>query len=679
MNEELQYFNEDAQEQLQLMESALLDAMDQGVNSEYIGSIFRAMHTIKGISGMFSFDTIVSFTHIAENLMDAVRNSKIDLDQELMMLLLQCKDHVSTMVRLSVDSSPYPQEVLDEDAHLKAMIQHFLNPKKYSKPVNEEQFVQTQPTVAVTKKGWHLSLFLKDSFFETGMDLISILSFLRKSVTISAITPLLDILPNLKEMDPFFPYVAFEIDFEGDIDKSEIEEAFEFVEDDVELYITPLKNDTAATAPSVQDEQEQKDESQEFQHNQTVVPEIAVPKQDIKVESAVEHQKMVAKAPSQSLRVDSQKIDSLIDIISEMVIANAKIARHVDEHFNTELEEISLEFDALLQQLRDNVMNIRMVPVGESFEKFRRVVSDVAHKLSKKINFTIIGGDTELDKTVIEKIADPLIHMLRNAVDHGIEAPEVRLQNNKEESGNVTLRTYPESGSIIIEIEDDGKGLSKDFLMNKAISKGIIASNQVMSEAEAFQLIFAPGFSTAEVISDISGRGVGMDVVKKNIEALKGKVELSSVVGQGSKFTIKLPLTLAIIDGFLFHVGNTSYIIPLDMVVEVVEHVQSDKYSGDIFDLRGTPLPLLHVKDFYNEESCLDCDRQNIIVVSYGNERMGLVVDELFGEHQTVIKSLGKLFKNAPALYGASILGNGEMALIFDIPALFELVKKESR
>jgi two-component system chemotaxis sensor kinase CheA len=593
------------------------------------------------------------------------------------MLLLKCKDHVSIMVRLSVDSSPYPQEVLDEDAHLKAMVQHYLNPKKYPKPSGEEEVSVVKQTVLVTK-GWHLSLFLKDSFFETGMDLISILSFLRKSVTIQSITPLLDILPDIKKIDPFFPYIAFEIDFVGDIDKSEIEEAFEFVEDDVELYITPLEVEEICAQEELKTEGEEEFVEPVLEESSVVQELIEQPKVETKIQAPTE-QKTPPKAPAQSLRVDSQKIDSLIDIISEMVIANAKIARHVEENFNVELEEISLEFDALLQQLRDNVMNIRMVPVGESFEKFRRVVSDVAYKLGKKINFTILGGDTELDKTVIEKIADPLIHMLRNAVDHGIEKPDVRMQNGKEESGNVTLRTYPESGSIIIEIEDDGKGLSKEFLMNKAISKGMIAPNQIMSDSEAFNLIFAPGFSTAEVISDISGRGVGMDVVKKNIEALKGKVELSSVVGQGSKFTIKLPLTLAIIDGFLFQVGKTSYIIPLDMVVEVVEHVESAKYSDNIFDLRGSALPLLHVREFYNEEACEVCDRRNIIVVSYGRDRMGLLVDELYGEHQTVIKSLGKLFENAPALYGASILGTGEMALIFDIPALFELVKKESR
>ena len=663
MNEELFYFNEDASEQLQMMESALLDAMDKGSNSEYIGTIFRAMHTIKGIAGMFNFETIVSFTHRAENLMDAVRNGKIELDETLLMLLLRCKDHVSSLVKSAVDSLALTSELLKEDEELKTTIENYLHVSPHQQTTPQ----QNVDSVEISSKLWHISLKLKENFFETGMDLLAIIAFLKKLGSINSIKPILEHLPILSEMDPFIPYVEFEIDFEGDVDKAEIVEVFEFVEDDIVLNVTPLQYDelksTIAPIP-------------------LHVEPIASHNELQNIESQNESPVKSLKNITQSLRVDSSKIDSLIDIISEMVIVNAKISRHVEQNFDPDLEEVSLEFDSLLEQLRDSVMNIRMVPVGDSFEKFRRVVNDVAHKLGKKINFTILGGDTELDKTVIEKIADPLIHMLRNAVDHGIEIPTLRTQNGKDEFGKVELRTYPESGSIVIEIEDDGKGLSKEFLMEKARSKGIISATQEMSDAQAYQLIFEPGFSTAEVISDISGRGVGMDVVKKNIEALKGRVELSSVVGEGSRFTIRLPLTLAIIDGFLFRVGKTAYIIPLDMISEVVEYTSKQKIhmlNSNLFDLRGTAVSLLNVRDFYHEQECLECERANIIVVTYANQKMGLLVDELYGEHQTVIKPLGKLFQNAPALYGASILGSGEIALIFDIPALFEIINKESK
>ena len=665
MNEELFYFNEDASEQLQMMESALLDAMDKGSNSEYIGTIFRAMHTIKGIAGMFNFETIVSFTHRAENLMDAVRNGKIELDETLLMLLLRCKDHVSSLVKSAVDSLVLSSELLKEDVELKSTIENYLHVDTHKRitPQQNRQEINTFSNL------WHISLKLKESFFDTGMDLLAIIAFLKKIGTIHNIKPILDHIPVLSEIDPLIPYMDFEIDFEGDVDKAEIVEVFEFVEDDIVLDVTPIQKIEAVSATSI--------ESSTLLHVETPTPKIS-----LEVEPQNEAPVKSLKNISQSLRVDSSKIDSLIDIISEMVIVNAKISRHVEQNFDPDLEEVSLEFDSLLEQLRDSVMNIRMVPVGDSFEKFRRVVNDVAHKLGKKINFTILGGDTELDKTVIEKIADPLIHMLRNAVDHGIEMPQARVQNGKDEFGKVELRTYPESGSIVIEIEDDGKGLSKEFLMEKARSKGIISAMQEMTDAQAYQLIFEPGFSTAEVISDISGRGVGMDVVKKNIEALKGRVELSSIVGEGSCFTIRLPLTLAIIDGFLFRVGKTAYIIPLDMISEVVEYTSKQKIhmlNSNLFDLRGTAVSLLDVRDFYHEQECLECERANIIVVTYANQKMGLLVDELYGEHQTVIKSLGKLFQNAPALYGASILGSGEIALIFDIPALFEIINKESK
>jgi len=652
MNEELHYFNEDAAEQLQMMESALLDAMDKGANEEYIGTIFRAMHTIKGVAGMFSFEEIISFTHIAENLMDAVRKGKIALDENLLMLLLECKDHVGELVACAVSSAPIALHVKEKDALLKATIQEYLQlpteiSKSMAQPVQEP----------VASNAWHISLKLKEHFFETGMDLLAIIAYLNRLGTIRLITPFFEELPILEAINPSTPYMRFEINFEGDVSREEIVEVFEFVEDDIELELSFL-TETLKT---------------QEKHLEEPAPQNEPLQTQIRAQTQIKQ----SSNPAQSLRVDSGKIDALIDTIGEMVITNARINKCIEKYADADLEEISMELAALLEELRSNAMNIRMVPVGDSFEKFRRVVSDVAHKLGKKINFTIQGADTELDKTVIEKIADPLLHMLRNSVDHGIELPQERVRAGKSEYGSIELRAYPESGTIVIEIEDDGKGLSFDMIIAKAKAKGMIQENEELTEAQVYKLIFEPGFSTAAVVSDISGRGVGMDVVKNNIEALRGEIELKSKVSKGSCFTIRLPLTLAIIDGFLFEVGQTQYIIPLDMVSEVVEFTQEHfvrMQESSLFDLRGTLLPLLDVRTYYNELPCAMCERRNIIVVKYGRHKMGLLVDELFGEYQTVIKPLGKLFKNAPGLYGASILGSGEIALIFDIPALFELL-----
>lgn len=590
--------------------------------------------------------------------MDAVRNGKIALDEDLLMLLLECKDHVGELVACAIASAPLGQNTLEKDELLKSVIKEYLQaPTENSKPI---------PQVAEESQSsnlWHISLHLKEHFFETGMDLIAIIAFLKRLGTLRSVTPMLELLPSLEDINPNKPYLSFEIDFEGDVSKADIVEVFEFVEDDIELSVVSSAKTQEIKAPKIE------------------APKLE-PLIEAKPVQAIQQKKppetKQASNPAQSLRVDSGKIDLLIDTISEMVIANARINKYIEKYADADLEEVSIELGTLLEELRNNVMNIRMVPVGDSFEKFRRVVNDVAHKLGKKINFTIKGGDTELDKTVIEKIADPLLHMLRNSVDHGIEMPEERIAKGKSEYGSVELRAYPESGAIVIEIEDDGKGLALDMILSKAKAKGIIKESEELTEAEAYKLIFEPGFSTAAVVSDISGRGVGMDVVRKNIEALKGEIELMSKVGKGSSFTIRLPLTLAIIDGFLFAVGQTHYIIPLDMISEVIEFTNQhhvNMQENNLFDLRGDLLPLLDVRNYYNELPCTMCERQNIIVVKYGRHKMGLLVDELFGEYQTVIKPLGKLFKNAPGLYGASILGSGEIALIFDIPALFEMLK----
>lgn len=380
---------------------------------------------------------------------------------------------------------------------------------------------------------------------------------------------------------------------------------------------------------------------------------------------------------SSFLRVDFQKIDVLINQVSEMVIANAKIALISEKYDDTDLEETTASLSEMLDNLRDAVMNIRMVQVEESFAKLRRNVSDVAKKLGKSIDFSIAGGETELDKSVVEKLSDPLIHMLRNSIDHGIENKETRLASGKSEQGSVVLRAYPDSGSIIIEIEDDGRGLNTQLIRNKAIEKGLISAQDVLSDEMTNMLIFHPGFTTAETISDISGRGVGMDVVKQNIDALKGRINIVNRIGEGCKFVITLPLTLAIIDGFLVQAGSTKYIFPQDMIQEVVEFSQHScvEIGGSLLlNLRGELLPLLDIKHYFKDTESVSFPRQNIVIVRYGSYQAGVIVDELFGEQQTVVKPLGALFRKVPGISGGSILGSGEIALIFDIPALISYV-----
>jgi two-component system, chemotaxis family, sensor kinase CheA len=691
MNEELEYFHEDAKDQLAFMEQALMDIVEHGVNDEAIGAIFRAMHTIKGTAGMFDFDAIVSFTHIGENLLDAVRQKKIPLTEEMMELLLEAKDHVEKLISLAIDSLPIPQDILDHDMTLRKALQ-----KSLDAPIAS---IESQPDAIMTEpfssEGgvWHISLRLKEDFFKTGMDILSIFDFFGSMGEIITILPVTQTIPALETLDLLHPYIGFEIFFLSTASIADIEEIFEFVEDDVELVIFS-SDDVSQLKALIALRPEVAEILAEASMYHAALSQENIPQDEITPVGTKEPEPIAAPAsmttliPSEEkiaplqpkstfLRVDFQKIDILINQVSEMVIANAKIAQLSEKYDDTDLEETTTYLSEMLDTLRDAIMNIRMVQVEESFAKLRRNVSDVAKKVGKSIDFTITGGETELDKSVVEKLSDPLVHMLRNSIDHGIESKEERLAAGKSESGRVNLRAHPESGSIIIEIEDDGRGLNTDVIRKKAIEKGLISAHDTLTEEMIHMLIFHPGFSTAESVSDISGRGVGMDVVKQNIDALKGRINIISRIGEGCKFIITLPLTLAIIDGFLVQAGSTKYIIPQDMIQEVVELSTEccvEVGGSPLLNLRGDLLPLLNVKEYFSDTDAIAYPRQNIVVVRYGSYQAGLIVDELFGEQQTVVKPLGALFRKVPGISGGSILGSGEISLIFDIPALISYV-----
>ena len=653
MSEELNLFFEDLEDQLNLMENALLDMQDlpiEKINKEMINQVFRAMHTIKGNAGMFGFDDVVSFTHIAENLLDNIRNDKIELTPKMIELFLEVKDHTKELSELSANNQEMDTQFQNTHNTLISQLNYYLENKN------------NEATPPKTSNSYHLSLKLLPEFFESGMKLESILSSLQDITKEIKMIALIDEIPLLNEINPLKAYLKCEFDLIDVEEYEEIEEVFEFIEDDVEFSIKKLETKQLEV------------EELETKNLETT---------NSKVEKKTTEPKKVEKKSSKnySLRVDSHKIDTLINQISELVIANAKISQIADNLDNNELEESVSVMTDMLENIRDGIMNIRMVQVGDSFAKFRRIVNELSKKLNKKIDFQIIGGETELDKTVVEKISDPLVHMLRNSLDHGIETPEERLKKGKSEVGKVILKAYPDAGTIVIEIIDDGKGIDPEFIYKKATEKGIIKGYEELSNTEIYNLLFAPGFSTAQTISDISGRGVGMDVVKKNIEDLRGTVEIESELGKGSKITIRLPLTLAIIDGFLVQAGNTKYIIPLDMISECVELTQQQKDSmqgSNFINLRDKILPILDIRKHF-DENIISNQRENIVVVKYAGRQIGLQVDELYGEFQTVIKPLGDIFDNLKGISGGTILGSGEIALIFDIPQLIENKIKEEK
>lgn len=653
----LREFSEEADELLISMEDALLAAQENGgVDREDLDAIFRAAHTIKGGSGLLGFGNIVKFTHVAENVLDDAREGKLSLTPELIDLLLAVKDHMQAMVHIAVNDSGdgnIPESLLAKGDVLKAKLEKYLSADLESLDKKETVLMAQKTTV---ESGWSIELKPDLHLFRQGMDPASFIEFLGTKGKIVNIKTSLDSIPDINEIEPIDCYVSWKIEYQGKQTQAEVEDVFNFIKSDCVILINQIGVAAAPVAKPVV-EGDVKTTVKEV-HNTS---DVAITAEDAN--------KQISK--SRSIRVDADKIDILINQIGEMVIANATVVQQSNQLRDTGLIESVAVVSRMLEEIRESAMKVRMVQIGETFNRFKRIVHDIAQKLGKEVKLEISGGDTELDKTVVEKIADPLVHMVRNAMDHGLESTDGRRAAGKPVEGLVKLNAYHEAGSIAIEISDDGRGLDQDKIFAKAVEKGIIDSTANLSKEEAQKLIFAPGFSTAAEVTDLSGRGVGMDVVRRNIEELRGVISIESEKGKGTRFIIRLPLTLAIIDGFLVKVGQNYYVIPLEMVTECLElnaQYRSQMHGNNYINLRGNLLPLLRVKELFEETG--DSRRDNIVVVQYAGHKMGLLVDELHGEFQTVIKPLGKYFRNQRWLSGATILGSGEVGLILDIQNL---------
>ncbi len=379
---------------------------------------------------------------------------------------------------------------------------------------------------------------------------------------------------------------------------------------------------------------------------------------------------------SGSVRVDASKLDRLINLVGELIIAGARTDMVARQLGSAPLKECTSLLAGLVEDVRDSALQLRMVKIGATFNRFKRVVHDVSREIGKDIALLVAGEDTELDKTVVEKIGDPLTHLVRNAIDHGIEDAAERLARGKSATGTVKLNAYHESGYIVIEVSDDGGGLKRDKILAKAIERGLVEAGRELSEHDIYKLIFEPGFSTAEQVSNLSGRGVGMDVVKRNITDMHGSVDIHSVEGQGTQVTVRLPLTLAIIDGFLIGVGASVFVLPLDTIEECIAYSTAASGQGYV-DVRGQILPLIDVCALFDVEPRA-VRRRSIVVVRHGAQRAGLVVDTLLGEFKTVIKPLAKVFDRVDCVSGSTILGNGEVGLILDVPAVLETMKRQA-
>lgn len=546
---------------------------------------------------------------------------------------------------------------------------------------------------------WHISLRLGRDLLRNGMDPLAFIRYLSTLGHICNIVTLNDSLPSSAEIDPESCYLGFEIGFHSNADQATIEGIFEFIREDGQVHILAPNSKTDEYRKTIQALPQESlrmgeifllrcgihppEELGDSLPNPPTGPQQQQPTDRrlvdqplidlLPIEEALKKQpvKDSRKTESSLIRVDASKLDQLINLIGELIIAGAGANLAARNAGASDLVEATAVLVRLVEEVRDSALTLRMVQIGSTFNRFQRVVRDVAKELGKDILLEISGSETELDKTVVERIGDPLTYLVRNAMDHGIESPEVREARGKPAQGRLRLNAFHDADSIVIEVADDGGGLSKDKILREGIERGLVSEGQSLAEQDIFNLIFEPGFSTADQVSNLSGRVVGMDVVKRNITALRGSIELESIEGRGTTLRIRLPLTLAIIDGFMVGVGSASYVIPQGMVVECIELPAND--GSDYLNLRGEVLPFIRLRELFNYVDTAP-RRENVVVVQFAGQRAGLVVDRLLGEFQTVIKPLSKIFSQIGGVGGFTILGSGEVALILDVPGLVEQV-----
>ncbi len=669
------FFFEESSEGLEIIENGLVSIDVDSPCDEDINSIFRAMHSIKGASGSFGFTAISEFAHSAETLLDEVRASQRALTQELVDVLLRATDCLGTMIHALGDGD-------ELDASVTAAVQSEIESLLATPGAgggagggagDSEGGVDAEPESAM--RSLRVSFHPHQGMLRTGNDPVRILRELTGlgGATVRADT---SALPAFDDLDPEDCFLRFEVDLETEVGDAEINEVFSWVEDDCDLTIAPLETDAS---PRGGDEPA---DSPVAASPGTPEDSSAPAAQDAS-DSSKGAKSDKPKAQS-SIRVSTDKVDDLINMVGELVITQSMLGEIGAKFEMSDLERLREGLGQLqrnTRELQETVMKIRMLPISVTFARFPRLVRDISQQLGKQIDLVMEGEQTELDKTVLEQIGDPLVHLIRNSLDHGLESPEERIAAGKPEAGQIKLNAFHQGGCILIEVTDDGRGLNVEAIRKKALDKGLIAEDEVVDDRRAAQLIFHPGFSTKEQVTDVSGRGVGMDVVVKNIKALGGGIEIESRAGQGTTTTIRLPLTLAILDGQLVRVGGEIYIVPLVSIVESlqikIEQINSLAGRVDVYRLRDEAIPIIRLYELFDAEpDRKELDRGLLVVVEGGNGRKaGLVVDELLAQQQVVIKSLESNYHAVDGLSGATILGDGTVALIIDIAGLLQFAR----
>lgn len=647
-------FIHEAQELLKDLEEALLVLEDDYSDLQKVGEVFRVMHSLKGSANMFGFNKVGEITHDLENIYDQIRSQEISLNKEILNVSLKTLDHITLLINNGdvvdqVQHAQLLQEIKGTAGIGKLLTEEASSPKSLSVQKTKSYYIEVIPDKDVLSNGTNPLFLIED------------LNHLGKAY-VRAIT---DQIPEWETLNPSECYVFWQLVLITDEDESEIDDVFIFVEDECsvkkELLVEKDISSNSFVAEYLENER-----TYDLANLKELVSKAEKKKEPVN--------KVINQGPSDAyIRVSSSKIDDLMGLVSQLVTAQGSLNLFAENSQDQKVLDISEHVQKLSRQLRDITFSMSMIPIDSIMVRFKRMVRDLSESLEKKIQFVVEGAETELDKNIIDNLADPLMHMLRNSLDHGIESPEERIKKGKSETGLVKLKAYHAGAYVNIEISDDGKGLDPEVILKKSIEKGIISAEDKLRESEILDLIFSPGFSTANVVTDVSGRGVGMDVVKTNIHELRGEVSIESKLGEGTKFKIRLPLTMSIIDGLLIRVLDQKYVLPLFSIEKCFEtrYSQLQESQSNILMLDQEPVPYIFLKEEFDKAEETDAIMQTVVVEVDG-KKVGIIVDEIIGELQAVIKPLGAYYKQQDMFSGSTILGDGRVALILDPDRIYK-------
>ncbi|WHA42751.1 chemotaxis protein CheA [Agrobacterium larrymoorei] len=640
----IQVFRTEAAELFEQIESGLLDLLHDLSNQSQIDAVFRGLHTLKGSGAMFGFEALAAFTHHCETAFDRVRKGEVPATSELVAAVLEAQDHMRRLVENPAAAFPETGDRLL--AKLQAAVGEGAAPAAVA-----QQAAPAKPAQTKGSATWQIKFSLPENAMANGTNPLGLLDELAELGECEIVANT-GAIPPLSEFDPKQLYISWVVTLTTEQPRSAIDDVFIFVMDDMELEVTKIEEEVSS---------------------EEIVPLPSPVEEAAKANpAAVQANEGKQGKAAENVRVPAERLDELMDRVGELVIAQSRLSQLANTSVDIQLRAVSEDVERLSGELRDTMMVLRMVPIAQLFSRFRRLTHDLARETGKQIELVTEGESTEVDKAVIERLADPLVHLVRNSCDHGLETPEERIAAGKNPTGRVTLVARQTGGDVTIMIRDDGRGIDRQRVRAKAESSRLIAPGATLSDQELLQMIFEPGFSTAAAVTNLSGRGVGMDVVKKTIETLRGTINITSNPGAGSDISLAIPLTLAIIDGLLVRVGNGCYVIPLSAVEECLELSPEDdlKSRGRSFiSLRESLVPFIRLRELFNSGTKPD-QFQKVVVISTGSERVGLVVDQIIGDHQTVIKAMSKLHHDVATFSGATILGDGSVALILDVAHL---------